>query len=298
MKLEDWHISVRGYVSEILDWFDLDKYKYCSEKWDAEQWRQAVAIRQGIFFEMIETSTLNHFIFEPAFLRELFLLLPCDPDEIINKTKRMFEHAKITEKDEKTLAVIEYFISFVKSAVLYANYPAFPLVSNITLESAEKLFMSGPFRGVDLNLLAINTKAPDEDILTSFAAWLSAYRKKQPEPRLKPRTEKTKTLKPSDYQRFVDWRLLPAIDFDFWLMFRGLDAPPEDMLKEILFPAFTGSKSPNFYNFKQLRQWLLSPSGYSYLCTHALKLPRNHPATKNPSANLGLPVREAPRKNL
>lgn len=298
MKLEDWNISVRGYVSEILDWFDLDKYKRCSEKWDAEQWRQAIAIRQGIFFEMIETSSLNHFEFKPVFLRELFLLLPCDPDEILNKTNHMFEDVKITEKDELVLGVIDLFTSFVKTAVLYATYPAFPLVDSLSLESAEKLIASGPFRGTDFNLVGVNTKAPDEDILASFAAWLNDYRKKQPEPRLKPRTEKTKTLKPSDYQRFVDWRLLPAIDFEFWLMFRGLDAPPEKMLKEILFPAFTGSNPPNFHDFKQLRQWVLSPSGYSYLCTHALKLPRNHPATKNPSANLGLPVREAPRKNL
>lgn len=317
MKLEDWHESVQGYVIDCLDWFDLERYDRQCEKWDAEQWRKAIAFRQVMFHNSIKYSHLLKIqLTNIPRLNDFFVLLSSNPDELLTKgedfcqslfkeslqgadssvltdilnSRDNFASIKNLQIDKETfdrLKIISYIDKIITFSSINAQFQPVDLVTDVDLNYAKKLVDIATLDaviGLSVNIVNINTNAPDEEIKESFVSWLENYRKNHPELRPKPRRKKTEVLKPTDYKRFIDWRLLPSIDFDYWRIFRNKDILDGKPLEEVLFPSFADKyvKPPKSGEFKDMRHWLLSSSGYAALSVSALKLPKDYPAIRNP----------------
>ena len=126
----------------------------------------------------------------------------------------------------------------------------------------------------DHHYVTVNLGLPDHILVDYFKRWLKSERnrldvpnpkpftysrKKRADPDGKPKQGEKRVLSKSDFEKWVDWRVLPYLDISVWLLIEGEEeGPPPRIWESILFPAHKdNSKQPLFSDMKRLAEWLM-----------------------------------------
>lgn len=328
MAIEDWPELSRGYVVDCADWFDLKRYDEQAKAWDAYQWLIAAAKREnwvmGLEFFAQEGEQLS--IPTPEW-SDVFYHLNSDKLNEVGPWGTEFEdYHKPLVKTLTIKDILAFTYETLQSDGLIKNSVLFEIeCGEILKKSFEKNLTIGEFdrcikeagdrlkprvtpkaeesykdyydvlpRVLKSTVYpAINLDAPDREIIKSFESWLKQVRTRLGHPEPSPRPTQTgknpRPLNSLAFTRWVDWRIIPCIDYILWRLVTGKPPLTLNEYVKILYPDFEDSrgyhppsggwKSDTFW--KEFA-WFISKDGIAWLNHAAVTWPRNHPAVLNP----------------
>mgnify|MGYP001805999000 CR=1 FL=1 len=277
MAIENWPREARGFLPP---WFDLEPYE-AARDWCPTRWLHEVDIRGWTM------------LFDPPSEHHGYNYLKRKFDELTKSDCCLFgEDASKCRRQKSTLRVVKTPDVF-SMADLYKNlhhsekFEPYKTFFDQDCRNYNDGNLSLPYDTVvqdfsNVRYVSVDFDIPDHVLVNAFKSWLEQERKRlkktNPKPiiysRRKKSTPSNKTrqgekrmLSKSDFEKWVDWRVLPYLDVLAWLKAEGGHEEPSPRIWEIiLFPPHKdNSKQPLISDLKKLADWLLSGEAHGLL---------------------------------
>jgi hypothetical protein len=276
MAIEDWPREARGFLPP---WFDLEPYE-AARNWSPRCWLHEIDIR-GWTVTGLSSEYMDGY-FEKR-LNALTKSNCCILDEEVSENREQSQSVFGVIKTPNVLSLAALYHSLHHSEK-FEPYKTFFEQSGRGRNDGN---LSLPYDAVirdfsDMRYVSVDFSIPNHVLVNAFKIWLEQERKRLNRPNPKPivysrrkksipsnkaRQGEKRMLSKSDFEKWVDWRILPYLDILTWLNTEGEHEEPSPRIWEsILFPPHKdNSKQPPISDLKRLADWLLSGEAYGLL---------------------------------